>query len=620
MSSELLLQQCSVSTDEAQRRIAASCQENSHHVQELTRDMDNIKSQKSRLEAKLIRFRKELRDRKVGSVSVKEAAASSSPSADRNVQRNQVLLDEEESMTQQLISVTSDVSTTMVKCENALKELVHSFKSEIQQQLEGIVISYQEFLDSNNIKFNIWQRVIRKVRDDVENIDIEQDLIFYRERVQDRYLHHLTTLNNTDEDLGLPKLQAFCAIQNDIVDLERSNERESLMQEDLLRPASPSSPNSEQSGSIKVFGSIIGGIKAIGDRGMSGGTHIMEGVSRGRMTGKKEDTRRRSRSTGSGERATRTGGGDHNPKDEERERGLDAVNDAYQHRLKIGPNSRSLSEGVADSDDFTSSVVESKDGVPAGSGPKELADVVTDEVKNDTAIATDRTVSLLETVGTERTERIDSPPPPDSISVLEPDDEQDTAPPKVEMSKEPSPSPFKLPEPFKELPVRLNPELVKFGIADEHIIEHFSCALIPKRGLLTQGRMFITKNHIAFSGWPELRVLIPLEKVEHLKKTNTVYIIPNAITVHTISGDMYFFGSFIDRDPCFEILSSMVNIAKSLVQVMGPGPFSDVDSSTISGNEIDVGSETGVAVDEKEKRDTGGECDVYLIINLTCPS
>lgn len=565
MSSELLLQQCSVSTDEAQRSIEVSCQEKALRVVELTNDLDSIKSKHSRLNAKLIRIRKELRDRKVSSSPSREVLPGS---VDRNMLRNQVLIDEEDSLIQQLMTITNSVNLTMKECESSLKELVHDFKSEVQQQLEGIVTSYQEFLDSNNIKFNMWQRVIRKVRDDVEKINVEEDLSYYRERVQYRYSHHLTTLKNTNEDLGLPKIQPFCAISNDVVDLERSNERESLVQEDLKRPVSPSSEQS--SGGNKVFGSIIGGIKAIGDRGLSSGSHIMEGVSRGRMSSSKreQDTRRRSKSSGDGTKQNARGGGGSgvsSPKLREKE--LSAVNDDYQKRRRhslsarqtSSSNVRSMSDGVADSERLVHAVelaVERK--ISSDMDETNSSDSVSEKVNDATGLS------------------IDAP----SRAMLEPlDDVQDEVP-------------FKIPEPLKELPVKINPELVKFGIAGEQIIEHFSCALIPKRGLLTHGRMFITKNHIAFSGWPELRVLIPLVQVEKLKKTNTVYIIPNAITINTMNGDRYFFGSFIDRDPCFEILSSMVNIAKSLVQVMGPGPSSNV--GPVARSEQDAGTRPDV--------------------------
>jgi hypothetical protein len=605
MSSELLLQQCSVSTDEAQRRIELCCQVQAQRVQELTRDLDNIKSQQSRLKAKLDRIRKELGDRKVSSIGSPSKEMAVSSTADRNVLRKQVLLDEEESLSQQLVDVTDSVGAATKECASALEEVVNSIKSEIQQQLEGIIISYQEFLDSNNIKFNIWQRVIRKVRDDVEMIDIEQDLNFYRERVQYRYGHHLATLNNTEEDLGLPKKEQFCAIQNNVVDLERSNERDSLMQEDLQRPCSPTIGKPESS---KVLHSIIGGIKAIGDIGINGGTQIIEGVSRGRLAGRKEDVKRRSRSASAGDGIKSS-----SVDQEQRDRDLGAVNDEYQGRRGViersSASDRSRSDGVAESDEGVDLSLDMQESGGRSSGHEEG---VPESIHSATATDEERRETDLK----------DSPSRPKYTSVLEPGHDNH-APPRVLQSERLNSKalqvgkkaelaededvvlakdgmkevPFKLPEPLRDVPVRVNPELVKFGIAGEKIIEHFSCALIPKRGLLTHGRMFITQHHIAFSGWPELRVLIPLEKVERLKKTNTVYIIPNAITVHTVSGDNYFFGSFIDRDACFELLSSMVNIAKSLVQVMGSDASSITATPAAVGN-ADVLVETNV-VDTK---------------------
>ena len=54
-------------------------------------------------------------------------------------------------------------------------------------------------------------------------------------------------------------------------------------------------------------------------------------------------------------------------------------------------------------------------------------------------------------------------------------------------------------------------ELAKFGLGPgprDRILESFSCALYPKKGLLSHGRMFVTPQYLAFSGWP-VRVVRP---------------------------------------------------------------------------------------------------------------
>lgn len=81
---------------------------------------------------------------------------------------------------------------------------------------------------------------------------------------------------------------------------------------------------------------------------------------------------------------------------------------------------------------------------------------------------------------------------------------------------------------------------------------------------------------MAFSGWPETRVLLALQDVASIEKTNTLYYVPNAILVSTSSGSSslekedYFFGSFIDRDQCYNLLTSLVKVSKRLIDLHGP--------------------------------------------------
>jgi hypothetical protein len=113
-------------------------------------------------------------------------------------------------------------------------------------------------------------------------------------------------------------------------------------------------------------------------------------------------------------------------------------------------------------------------------------------------------------------------------------------------------------------------ELSKFGLsASDRVLESFSCALYPKKGLgLTHGRMYITQYFLAFQGWPETRLLIPLSSLVGIDKMNTVGFIPNAILVK-VENDQFFFGSFLDRDQCFQLLKSMSEVVKRMVEIHG---------------------------------------------------
>lgn len=112
-------------------------------------------------------------------------------------------------------------------------------------------------------------------------------------------------------------------------------------------------------------------------------------------------------------------------------------------------------------------------------------------------------------------------------------------------------------------------ELKKFGLDNtDKILESFSCAIYPKKGMLTHGRLFVTQHFIAFSGWPETRILLPLYRVVKLEKALTLKYIPNAITV-VVQDDPeeYFFASFIDRDQCFSLIKSLSEIEKRIAEI-----------------------------------------------------
>lgn len=75
--------------------------------------------------------------------------------------------------------------------------------------------------------------------------------------------------------------------------------------------------------------------------------------------------------------------------------------------------------------------------------------------------------------------------------------------------------------------------------------------------------MFITNGYLAFSGWPETRVLIELKNIVDIEKKQ-MFFIPNALTIKDTAGEEYFFGSFLDRDLCYRMLTPLVLIAKSI--------------------------------------------------------
>ena len=80
-------------------------------------------------------------------------------------------------------------------------------------------------------------------------------------------------------------------------------------------------------------------------------------------------------------------------------------------------------------------------------------------------------------------------------------------------------------------------------------------------------RLYVTQHYIAFHGWLDnTRILLPLHNVVFVEKSNTMLYVPNALSITTqLYGD-YFFGSFIDRDQCYNLIVRMSEVCKRLLE------------------------------------------------------
>lgn len=120
-------------------------------------------------------------------------------------------------------------------------------------------------------------------------------------------------------------------------------------------------------------------------------------------------------------------------------------------------------------------------------------------------------------------------------------------------------------------------ELFVFGLNPmDKVLETFNCALYPSSsGLMSQGRMFITQHYMAFAGfggmgaWDGVRILLALKDIVKIEKAFTMGIFPTALLITDSSDDDYFFGSFLDRDSCFSMLSNMSQAEKQLAKMDG---------------------------------------------------
>lgn len=79
--------------------------------------------------------------------------------------------------------------------------------------------------------------------------------------------------------------------------------------------------------------------------------------------------------------------------------------------------------------------------------------------------------------------------------------------------------------------------------------------------------MFITQHYVAFSSWGDLRVLLSLRRIEKVNKATTLGYIPNAISIVMENKEEFFFGSFIDRELCYTLLTNLMQIEKRILQL-----------------------------------------------------
>jgi hypothetical protein len=78
-----------------------------------------------------------------------------------------------------------------------------------------------------------------------------------------------------------------------------------------------------------------------------------------------------------------------------------------------------------------------------------------------------------------------------------------------------------------------------------------------------------------------------LHTITSIEKMNSLMIIPNALLITVQSGEEYFFGSFLERELCYNLVKSLVEVSKCLAELSDPAPASppaDNGSSTVQAN------------------------------------
>eukprot|EP00842_Homolaphlyctis_polyrhiza_P000771 jgi/Hompol1/1695/HPOL_002749-RA len=88
---------------------------------------------------------------------------------------------------------------------------------------------------------------------------------------------------------------------------------------------------------------------------------------------------------------------------------------------------------------------------------------------------------------------------------------------------------------------------------DERLLIDFVCAF--KVGVLVDGKMWVSENHICFRGWMTRPCfVIPFTDITHIQKSNFAGFLPNALEIET-DLKQYFFGTiFPPRNPKVELI------------------------------------------------------------------
>jgi len=651
-------------------------------------------------------------------------------SAERNIQRIANLEEEEKACIESLQSARSSVQIVTDSCVNELSIIIVSLKQGISQEMEAMKSSFRFFLDGNAVGLSMAAGAVDRLKGVAEVIEVDTDM--------KQFHSHIVSAALASEDrkvvnpMVLPPVEAFSPIQNELVDLERSNEKESTVNEEL----------GGQDVSVMTSPSLYGAALAVNarGRGLLRGVKPRRSKSAENLSSQDDDVPTRNRKL-SGVAASfeqeRIGGrhsegsigtvpppiisqydsfsmGDKDVLDDktcasltvedvpggstevaqvdyrddatdgsvsisqDTSKGLVLQNDEEVMREPTELTSHSTVpassiEGVDIRTDSPSSaflsrkspqdlpslpealsVVPTEDPGEPQDFSSEISDVVTPTSAGKriydspttvpvTVINTSTDSLLSPPANFKTTSRGEITPPraatlrgnPSSVihsSIHDPVYDTDDVSPQSSVDKVSalkrndtsntpnSAIPYR---PTTISPVSENliaPELVKFELPPtEKILEYFSCALYPKRGLLTHGRLFITNHYVAFSGWPELRVLISLKRIDNVEKKQ-IFFLPNALTIKEIDGEEYFFGSFLDRDLCFRMITSLVMIEKSLDELTESdhgrlsGPYAppptresagrdDVESSTAGGNVLDRGASVLLTEDDDS------ECD-----------
>ncbi|XP_053906182.1 uncharacterized protein LOC128849252 isoform X2 [Cuculus canorus] len=115
-----------------------------------------------------------------------------------------------------------------------------------------------------------------------------------------------------------------------------------------------------------------------------------------------------------------------------------------------------------------------------------------------------------------------------------------------------------------------------FGELAEHeeLLACFSCAW--QREMPYHGRLYISSHYVCFHSsllLKDIKAVVPVASISSLKKTNTVLLVPNALSIRTAEGEKFLFVSLRQREATYQLL-------KSVCKHLQTSSRSDLEQST----------------------------------------
>ncbi|KAM9265545.1 GRAM domain-containing protein 2B-like isoform 2-T2 [Morus bassanus] len=92
----------------------------------------------------------------------------------------------------------------------------------------------------------------------------------------------------------------------------------------------------------------------------------------------------------------------------------------------------------------------------------------------------------------------------------------------------------------------------------EALLACFSCAW--QREVPYHGRLYISSHHVCFHSsllLKDIKVVVPVTSILAIKKTNTVLLVPNALSIHTTEGEKFLFVLLRRREATYQLLKSV---------------------------------------------------------------